>query len=849
MGFAKAGAQMFTGTKRFRLVSILGRGSMGVVYRVHDAEMATDVALKTLEAARGDQLYHLKREFRLLADISHPNLVELFELVVSSTDSFFTMELVEGVDFTTHLRRDSPNIDGQLRQFLDAARQLVMGVAALHAAGKLHRDVKPSNIRVTREGRVVLLDFGLATTLAYETGSDGVAGTLAYMAPEQGWSAPPAPTADWYSVGVVLYEALTGRRPFHGPAVRMLQQKAEAPPPPPRTLVADVPDELDALITALLDPDPARRPGADEILGRLAGRPAVQPRCGAPVDDLPFVGRADEMASLRAAFASVARGQGVTVHIHGPSGIGKTELVRRFLSWVEQQPNAVVLRGRCHPQEDVPYKALDALVDALSRQLVGLPDLSAAALVPRHAGALLRVFPVLARVTQLAAWPIPDDAEPYEVRRRAAMALRDLLGKLADRQPLALWIDDLQWGDPDSAAVLRELVRAPDAPAMLLLLSYRSADTNRMPLPFGLQDDAEELPREIRLGPLDDVETRELVTRLAGSELGSAEEASSIAAECAGSPFLASQLVHDLNATVPTGASHGSAAERLAEVVSARVAQLPAVARHVLEVVSVAGRPLDRSVVLEAAGVGERGRMVLTHLEQQRLIASTPRAGLTAVEVITTGSRGIAGSLPGERVRERHCAIARSLERLVESDPQELFAHYLGGGCRGRGALCRPGRGPGARPWRSIVRRTSIGSALRLRQDLADDWTVHTRMAEALANAGRGAEAGERFEAAAAALAGSAPQHEEISILRRRAADQYLRSGHVDRGTALMRVVLAELDISLPSSGRGAMASALLQRLRLLRRGMAITLRPPAKISARVAAADGVQAARPGSRS
>jgi hypothetical protein len=106
-------------------------------------------------------------------------------------------------------------------------------------------------------------------------------------------------------------------------------------------------------------------------------------------------------------------------------------------------------------------------------------------------------------------------------------------------------------------------------------------------------------------------------------------------------------------------------------------------------------------------------------------------------------------------------------------------------------------------------------------------------MAEALANAGRGAEAGEQFESAAAALARHAPQHEETSILRRRAADQYLRSGHVDRGTALMRVVLAELDISLPSSGRGAMASAVMQRLRFLRRGRKITLRPPAKISAR----------------
>src|SRR6185503_18641288 len=110
-----------------------------------------------------------------------------------------------------------PSIGAIYERFLDGARQLTRGLEAVHHAGKLHRDLKPSNILVTREGRVVLLDFGLAMALGFDAGFDGsddVVGTFAYMAPEQAWGAGPAPAADWYSVGVVFYEALAGRLPF-----------------------------------------------------------------------------------------------------------------------------------------------------------------------------------------------------------------------------------------------------------------------------------------------------------------------------------------------------------------------------------------------------------------------------------------------------------------------------------------------------------------------------------------------------------------------------------------------------------------------------------------------------------
>ena len=151
----------FAGTDRFHVLGTLGAGGMGVVYEVHDRLRDEVVALKTLRRTGAADLYRLKREFRSLADVTHPNLVCLYELFVDEDRSFFTMERVRGVNFVEYVR-------GARRRALLAANdssprfgQLIDGVSALHARGKLHRDIKPSNVLVTPEGRVVILDFGL----------------------------------------------------------------------------------------------------------------------------------------------------------------------------------------------------------------------------------------------------------------------------------------------------------------------------------------------------------------------------------------------------------------------------------------------------------------------------------------------------------------------------------------------------------------------------------------------------------------------------------------------------------------------------------------------------------------
>src|ERR1039457_2312895 len=239
----------FSGTSRFTPIRLLGTGGMGSVHLVHDEQLGTEVALKTLKLSSGTDLYRFKREFRAVADIKHPNLVTLYELISEGALWFFTMEYVAGLPFDRFVLglQASPQVvageDARVAQtvlppnadrILQSVQQLCVGVHAMHEAGCIHRDLKPSNVLVTEQGRVVILDFGLAKqTGSGSISSDGLSGTPAYMAPEQALEKPSMPAADWYAVGIMIYEVLTGHCPFEGALFDVLLRKQTEDPPPP----------------------------------------------------------------------------------------------------------------------------------------------------------------------------------------------------------------------------------------------------------------------------------------------------------------------------------------------------------------------------------------------------------------------------------------------------------------------------------------------------------------------------------------------------------------------------------------------------------------------------------------
>jgi hypothetical protein len=793
---------------RFEPVQFIGRGTGGLVYRVLDRETGEEVALKTFAERDPESLYRLKQEFRACAGIRHRNLVQLYELRVNDDDCFFTMELVDGVDFIRHVRGEFASTAGQaLVRFLRAAQQLAEGVAALHAAGRLHRDVKPPNALVDTTGRTVLLDFGFmmafgGRVLAVER-SDTIAGSLAYMAPEILWGEAPSPASDWYSVGVVFYEALSGHLPFDGTPATFVSRTGRQTPKP---LGTEAPGRLRELIGALLSLKPDHRPGAEEI-ARVIGTCSAEQRAAvmpAPLaDELPFVGRVAELAALHAAAAELSDGVSTVVQIRGPSGIGKSELVRQFLAQLECGDGVVALSGRCHPYEAVPYRAFDGLVDSLSRYLIGLPDSDAAEIAPRYTSALIRLFPVLGRVPGFGARQSEGHGgDAQEQRRRGFAALRELLARLGDRRRLVLWIDDVQWADVDSTALGRELFGGIDPPRALVLLTYRSDDREAAEAFASFDRGGTDRPsqtRLIELEPLGESDARALAERFAGGRLS---DVSAAVREAAGSPFFVGQMVRHLIST-PDAQAQG-----LSQVMEARLGHLGHHARNLLEVVAVAGRPIEPRLALTAASLLSASRREVITLQEERLLRLTAASG-NAIEVYHDRIReSVLATLSSGALRERHRSLAHTLVREADPDPQALYRHFLGAGETAPAADWATEAAERADRALAFAEAEQLyGAAARLLDsDSERHWTLQERRANALVNAGRGAEAAPLFFATADRQSGA-----QRLDLQRRATEQLLQTGRMAEGTESLKGILREVGLAYPRSTIGAAVPTLLR--------------------------------------
>jgi serine/threonine protein kinase len=717
---------------------------MGTVYDAVDRATGERVAVKKLQQLDAESLYRFKREFRALADISHPNLVALYELHAEDDGWFFSMERVDGVGLlswvlgsdtnggtTTSRRRrrtdtsttgelddadatrlvpppppkvclatsdeegpasgivalsnEAPDADADSValdpvRLRDAFLQLAQALVALHDAGCIHRDVKPSNVMVAEGGRVVVLDFGIVAELGSSRGIDvSIVGTPGYMAPEQ-LLAGTTPTAasDWYAFGTVLYEALAGRRPFLGTVTQVVAAKLAITPPSLEALAPDAPAELVALCSELLATEPLRRPSGADVLRRLAGTGTDVAAAGAieaRTDRIRLVGRDDDLAVLETARdrARDTRCEGVLVH--GPSGRGKTTLVEAFLARAERG-GACVLRGRCGERESVPYKGLDSLVDALCRVLLAEPIASVGRLLPYDVGALALAFPVLSRVFAIAAKRPGTSAADGKLKERAMRALFLLLGNLASGREVILFIDDLQWGDTDSASVILELL-ASETKGIFFVGTFRSEHRRRSPfldlLLRGAADGSVRLS-EHPLAPVTRAALRELAYGFLRGNRRAAELAKRIAVESGGSAYLAIELARHAASSRVTTMDRTS----LHAVIGARLASLSHDARRLLEVVAIAGAPVRRSVALRVAAPRGGARRTLAQLERAGFLLSAEDGEDTHLQPMNAAvAESLLLDVKPAQQRTAHLALAGAIaERGDPSDVHALAHHY-----------------------------------------------------------------------------------------------------------------------------------------------------------------------------
>ncbi len=855
---------------RFDIVRELGAGGMGVVFEALDREQQADVAVKTLQSMSAESLLRFKHEFRALQDVHHDNLVRLGELFEDEGVWFFTMELVRGVDLFEHVcarrARDQvtggtvtaqmvTTLRGKMTGAADALRlaarlkpppprpsaphrfdekrlraamhQLSRALVALHRARKVHRDVKPSNLLVEPEGRVVVLDFGVIADAAGAAERE-IVGTAAYMAPEQACGEAVGPAADWYAVGAVLYLLLTGTTPFVGSIEDVLTEKVVSQPPRPASIAPDLPPDLEELCVRLLATEPSARPRPEEIL-RALGEDRPPPDIDASGAEDVFVGRARELDEMRRALEGTRDGRASLLLVSGTSGVGKSALVKRFLGDLRaRERRTVIFSGRCYERESVPYKAVDEALDGVATYLADAPAKEREALIPRDAALLARVFPVLGRVPEVgraieeAGAPAVIDAQ--QMRARVFAALRELLGRLARDRRVVVSIDDLQWADADSLALLTEVLRAPDPPPLLVIATSRQSfdGTGHR----SLAELATRLPdavRELHVDPLPKVDALSLIAELRarGMADGAAPPAEAIAAEAAGHPMFISALVRH------GGALRGGV--HLDDVLWARVAELEPAARTVLKAVALAGAPIPQGVAAQAAGV-ELADFVraASALRGAQFVRTTGARPTDTIEPYHDRVREtVATRTEADERRGLHRRLAEALEARGVADAEALASHWLAAGERPKALVNFLAAAERAASVLAFDRSARLYErAIELLPD-ADDRAsqLQTLRGDALANAGRGRDAADAYLAAVR-------DHRSIAglELRRRAAEQLLRSGHMADGVRMTREVLSEVGISYPRTPTHALVSLLVRRAQIHLRGFGFRERAAAAI-------------------
>jgi predicted ATPase/predicted Ser/Thr protein kinase len=490
----------------YEVLEELGRGGMGVIYKAREANLGRHVALKFLppEYSRdSDRLTRLLREARTASALNHPHICTVHALGEHQGRPYIAMEFIEGVTLATILARRI-----EIEEAARLIRQAAQALAAAHAAGVVHRDVKPDNIMVRSDGYVKVLDFGLARrlpTLAHPgaessaaTEPGAILGTVAYMSPEQTRGGPVGSASDVFSLGIVLYQLVAGQHPFQTESpLGMLHAIAARRPLSPSRLNPAVPAGLSGLIEAMLHKDPRLRPTAVDVEARLASLAAAESPHVVSAGAQPIVHREPELDRLRTALDEAEAGRGGVVCLAGEPGIGKTTLVDDFLRGVaESGRTCLIARGRCSErlaEAEAYLPVLDALEDLLAADASGAVARAMQVVAPTW---YAQLAPAGARLAETRDPPSVLSAEndrekalhgrPERASSQQAM-LREfctLVQEISRLGAVVLFLDDVHWADVSTVDLLAQLGRHCPSLRVLVLVTYRPTEMLLGPHPF-----------------------------------------------------------------------------------------------------------------------------------------------------------------------------------------------------------------------------------------------------------------------------------------------------------------------------------------------------------------------------
>ncbi len=828
----------FHGTPRFRIVSRIGVGTVGEIYKALDETRGSFVALRTLRSASlGGEA--LRREFRALRNVRHPSLVSLGELDCVDGLWFYTMEFVEGASLLDYVRPRAkagstphPGVGGMPGELSDVRlrsvlSQLVRGIHALHQAGRVHGNLEPDHIRVTPQGRLVLLECELSGSRDSTDSDQHWLSSLPFVAPERLEDARPSPATDWYSLGAVLYQALSGVPPFQTSGADLVEQKQTVAPKLPVGIKA--PEDLCALCEDLLAIDPDARPDTDEIRQRLNIGNETEGRISQTFsligDAPPFVGRKRELSLLVEAFERTRHGAVSALCLYGEPGVGKRTLAAQLVRKLRNDyPHLVHLSGRCEQEGPRAYRGVSGVIDALSRYLATQDASSIATLLPADAGLLARLFPAMLRV----ALPEPTARSPQEppaVRRAALRVLRSLLQDLSKRHPMLIVIDDMQWADVDALSLLEELIRPPDPPDLLLLLIVSGELRDAEPPLRQWLTRYEQHVTLMRLRELGEGAARELAERLL--ESGGVSDpglARALATSGGGHPLRVDALARHLLLTkAPTPAELS-----LTDLMWSRVEHLPLDARQLLITLCHARTSLPAEVAGEAAGLAAdsvgRYMAVLRVANLARSVRESDGERHGPSHAVLRQAVVARADVDHARI---HRQLAMALASWSKAPPDVLATHLRDSGNPAHAARAAARAADRARDL------LAFDAAVHLYQEALaypnveadEERRLRVELAHAYACAGQSSHAARAYMEAARYV-----NPADALELERRAAHQLLRTGNITEGLEAVTSVLDRLGVRLPTSVAAGVFSLWWRRLRLKMRGIRFVERDASQI-------------------
>ena len=558
-------------SNRYEIISELGRGGMGVVYKAHDPLLNREVAVKLIPPAilSTEAEQRFQREAQLVAQMDHPAVVPIYDFGKYEGSLFFVMPVVQGTTLRGFLREQTLT----LGEVIDTGVQIAEALDYSHSRGVIHRDIKPENIMVSREEgarvRVRIMDFGLARAAAESriTKTGTIAGTLAYLSPEQVASSSSVDhRSDIYALGTVLYECLTGEPPFSGELQSILYRIVHEIPQPPRSLGAPINEDLEAIILSCIAKDQSKRPQrASEVADSLR-------RCQSKLHDSdltksvlltrtltlprpalsPFIGRETELAELQTRLNAAISGECQFVVVGGDPGAGKTRLLDEIENLAKAR-KLLVLHGRSVEQDGAfPYQGFcEAIQEYFRNSSIsssGSMDLS------DLASDLVALFPMLTEISDIRSAATAEskliragDSQGSENRTHIYELLARTLTRIAAGKPLILFLEDLHSAEV-SIEALQYIVRRLGPTPTFIVGTYRSTEVDgRHPLSRMLDSfRGDRRFSSIALGPFSPSDHRLFLETLIGGSDLSAGLTERLYEGTEGNPFFTKELVRSL---------------------------------------------------------------------------------------------------------------------------------------------------------------------------------------------------------------------------------------------------------------------------------------------------------------